>query len=149
MLSVGSGEVVMYFYFNLIFEDVQLLTYSSSSVLSEQLLRTGKGDTVIGISFPRYSLMTVDALEYAHDKGADVIAITDSALSPLVQHADCALFAESDTASFVDSLVAPMSLINALVVAAGMHRREQLRQVFDDLERIWDKYAVYRKADNL
>lgn len=137
----------LYFYFNLIFEDVQLLTSSSSSVLSERLLRAGKGDAVIGISFPRYSLMTVDALEYAHDKGADVIAITDSALSPLARHADCALFAESDTASFVDSLVAPMSLINALVVAAGMHRRTQLHRVFDDLERIWDKYEVYRKAE--
>ncbi len=139
----------LYYYFNLIFEDVQLLTSSSSSVLSEQLLRAQKGDTVIGISFPRYSRMTVDALEYAHEKGADVIAITDSAVSPLTQHADCALFAESDTASFVDSLVAPMSLINALVVAAGMHRREALRQVFDDLERIWDKYEVYRKAETL
>lgn len=139
----------LYFYFNLIFDDVCLLTSSSSTVLSEQLLRAGKEDTVIGISFPRYSLMTVDALEYAHEKGADVIAITDSALSPLVQHADCTLFAESDTASFVDSLVAPMSLINALVVAAGMHRKEQLRRVFDDLERIWDKYEVYRKAEQL
>ncbi|MBE6936851.1 MAG: MurR/RpiR family transcriptional regulator [Ruminococcaceae bacterium] len=138
----------LYFYFNLIFDDVRILTSSSSSVLSEQLLRAEKGDAVIGISFPRYSRMTVDALEYAHSRGADVIAITDSPVSPLQQHADCALYAESDTASFVDSLVAPMSLINALVVAAGMHRREALRQVFGDLENIWDKYEVYRKTEN-
>ncbi len=108
-----------------------------------------KGDTIVGISFPRYSRMTVDALAYAHGKGADVIAITDAPVSPLVQHADCALFAESDTASFVDSLVAPMSLINAPVVAAGMHRREALRRVFGDLEDIWDKYEVYRKTETL
>lgn len=139
----------LYFYFNLIFEDVKLLTSSSSSVLSEQLLRAKRGDAIIGISFPRYSRMTVDALAYAHGKGADVIAITDSPVSPLVQHADCALYAESGTASFVDSLVAPMSLINALVVATGMHRREALRQVFGDLEGIWDKYEVYRKAETL
>ena len=139
----------LYFYFNLIFEDVKLLTSSSSSVLSEQLLRAKRGDAIIGISFPRYSRMTVDALAYAHGKGADVIAITVSPVSPLVQHADCALYAESDTASFVDSLVAPMSLINALVVATGMHRREALRQVFGDLEGIWDKYEVYRKAETL
>lgn len=138
----------LYFYFNLIFDDVRLLTSSSSSVLSEQLLRAEKGDAVIGISFPRYSRMTVDALEYAHSRGADVIAITDSPVSPLEQHADCALYAESDTASFVDSLVAPLSLINALVVATGMHRREALRQVFGDLENIWDKYEVYRKTEN-
>lgn len=136
----------MFFYFNLIFEDVKLLTSSSSSVLSEQLLRAGSEDAVIGISFPRYSRMTVDALAYAREKGADVIAITDSALSPLVAQSDCTLYAESDTASFVDSLVAPMSLINALVVAVGMHRRDALRKVFADLEDIFDKYEVYRKA---
>jgi DNA-binding MurR/RpiR family transcriptional regulator len=145
--SASALAEFLYFYFNLIFGDVTLLTSSSSNVLSEQLLRTGKGDTVIGISFPRYSRMTVDALEYAHGKGADVIAITDSPVSPLVPYADCALYAESDTASFVDSLVAPMSLLNALVVAAGIHRRESLKKVFEDLESIWDKYEIYRKAE--
>ena len=126
----------LYFYFNLIFEDVKLLTSSSSGVLSGAL-RANKGDTIIGISFPRYSRMTVDAGVRAWQGRGRDRAITDSPrLAALVQHADCAL-PRATRPRLSDSLVAPMSLINALVVAAGMHRREALRQVFGDLEGIW------------
>ncbi len=136
----------LYFYFNLIFENVKLISGSSTNAV-EQLLHATKDDLVMCISFPRYSRTTVDAVEYAKSKGASVVAITDSPMSPISGHADCALFAMSDTASFVDSLVAPMSLINALVVAVGMHRRKELMRVFEDLEKIWDRYSVYRALD--
>jgi len=139
----------MYFYFNLIFEDVKLISGSSMNAVPEELVHAQENDCVICISFPRYSRTTVDAVEYASSKGASVIAITDGPMSPITAHASCSLFAMSDTASFVDSLVAPMSLINALVVAVGMHRREELMRVFGDLELIWDHYSVYRAADEV
>ena len=104
---------------------------------------------LLGISFPRYSKRTVRALEYARDNGAKVLAITDSMDSPLAQCADCTLVARSDMASFVDSLVAPLSLINALIVAIGLKRSEQISETFAKLERIWDEYDVYEKSDEL
>ncbi len=136
----------LYFYFNLIFENVKLIAGSSTNAV-EQLLHASPEDLVICISFPRYSRTTVDAVEYTKSKGVSVIAITDSPMSPISDRADCSLYAMSDTASFVDSLVAPMSLINALVVAVGMHRRKELVRVFGDLEKIWDRYSVYRAVE--
>lgn len=139
----------LYYYFNLMFNDVRLLTTASSGALPEQMHWAGENDMVIGISFPRYSRMTVEAMEYARERGAVVTAITDSQMSPLVRYSDFALCAKSDTASFVDSLVAPMSLLNALVIAAGMHKRETLTKVFGELESIWDEYSIYRLDEEL
>lgn len=133
------------FYFNLMFENVRLVHTTSVSEMFEQIMGIREGDLVIGISFPRYSRRTVQALQYAHDQHAEVIALTDSKLSPLTKIADYALLARSDMASFVDSLVAPLSVINALIVALGMRRQEKVTETFERLEQIWEAYNVYEK----
>ena len=102
---------------------------------------------IIGISFPRYSKRTVKAMQYAKDRGATVVGITDSGASPLAEIADHTLMAKSDMASFVDSLVAPLSLVNALIVAVSRKKSEELSGTFSKLEKIWDEYEVYEKTD--
>ena len=131
------------FYFNLIFDNIVLVHTTSASEIFEQLLRVGPEDVVIGISFPRYSSRTVKAMRFAKDRGANVIALTDSEASPLAEAATETLLAKSDMASFVDSLVAPLSLVNALIVAVGRRRNEDVEQFFADLEQIWSEYGVY------
>ena len=111
----------------------------------EQILRVDEKDVVIGISFPRYSKRTVRALNFASDRGATVIALTDSITSPLAPYASILLIAQSDMASYVDSLVAPMSLINALIVGVTLKKRNEVEQVFLELEQIWEEYKVYDK----
>ncbi len=135
------------FYFNLMFSNVKLVQTASTGEMFEQILRVNERDVMIAISFPRYSKRTTKALSFAHDNGATVVAITDSVSSPLVQYADYFLQARSDMASFVDSLVAPLSLINALVVAVGLKKTDELKSTFDKLEKIWDAYEVYEKAE--
>lgn len=135
------------FYFNMMLPDVAVANANSSSELFEQILRIGEGDVIIGISFPRYSKRTVKAMDYAKRKGATVLAITDSQASPLVEIADHALLARSDMASFVDSLAAPLSLVNALIVAVSRKKSAELEATFSALERIWDEYEVYEKSD--
>mgnify|MGYP001096362616 CR=1 FL=1 len=132
-------------YFNIIFENVRLVDTTSSSEMFEQIMRIGMGDVIIGISFPRYSKRSAKALAYARNMGAKIVAITDSPSSPIAEHADFFLQARSDMASFVDSLVAPLSLINALIVAVGLRKRDEIKQIFDRLEGIWDEYDVYQK----
>ncbi len=134
------------YYMNLIFPYVKLVGSSSTSEMFEQILRIDKNDVVIGFSFPRYSKQTINALKYARDNGAGVIAFTDSKNSPMVKYADNVLIAQSDMASFVDSLVAPLSLINALIVAVSMNKKEKLSNNFKKLEDIWEKYDVYEKS---
>ena len=127
ILGVRSASAIVSFlgfYFNLIFENV-----------------------VIGVSFPRYSSRTVKAMQFARDQGAVVVAITDSEASPLAAIANHALLAKSDMASFVDSLVAPLSMVNALIVAVGRRKNEDLSRTFETLERIWDEYEVYEKVE--
>lgn len=114
----------------------------------EQLIRVGEGDVVIGVSFPRYSRRTVQALRFARDRKAKVIAITDSVTSPLAESASHTLLAKSDMASFVDSLVAPLSLVNALIVAVSRKKKEDLSHTFETLEEIWDEYEVYEKVEH-
>lgn len=135
------------FYFNMMFENVVVTHTNSSSELFEQILRIGEGDVLIGISFPRYSKRTVKAMNYAKDQGATVIAITDSETAPSAQIADHTLLAKSDMASFVDSLVAPLSLVNALIVAVSREKEEELAGTFGKLEQIWDEYEVYEKTE--
>lgn len=113
---------------NLMFEDVCLLTTNSSSELFEQMVRIGKEDVIIGISFPRYSMRTLKALEFANNRSAKVITITDSIHSPMNLYSSCNLIADSDMASIVDSLVAPLSVINALIVALCMKSRVLLQR---------------------
>jgi len=150
ILGVRSASALasfLGFYFNLIFENVVIVHTSSVSEVFEQILRVGEGDIVIGISFPRYSQRTVRAMHFAHDRRATVVAITDGSTSPLASIADHALLAKSDMASFVDSLVAPLSLVNALIMAVGRKKNEDLSKTFETLERIWDEYEVYEKAE--
>ena len=150
ILGVRSSNALstfLAFYFNLILEDVRHVQTSLASEMFEQLLRVGPEDVVIGISFPRYSTRTVRAMEFARDQGATVVAITDSELSPLADTAACRLLAKSDMASFVDSLVAPLSLINALIVAVGRKKGAETEAIFGRLERIWDEYQVYEKVE--
>ena len=151
ILGVRSSSALasfLGFYFNLLFENVTLVHTNSVSEIFEQVLRIGPGDVLFGISFPRYSKRTLSAMKYARDRGARVIALTDSQLSPLARVADHVLLARSDMASFVDSLVAPLSVIYALIVAVGMSRRDEIEQTFNKLERIWEEYDVYEKPED-
>lgn len=130
------------FYLNIILQNVKVVSYGISDVF-EQMISVGEGDLVIGIGFPRYAAKTIDALEFSRDRGAKVVALTDSLLSPLATKADYTLIAQSNMASFVDSLVAPLSVINALIIAVGMREKENISDVFANLEQIWQNYNVY------
>lgn len=150
ILGVRSAAAIasfLGFYFTLIFNNVTIIHTTSSSEVFEQLLHIGPEDVILGISFPRYSRRTVKAMQFAHDRGAEAIAITDSAVSPLAPYSTITLLAKSDMASFVDSLVAPLSLVNALIVAIGRKKNDDLSQTFESLERIWEEYEVYEKVD--
>lgn len=135
------------YYFRLIFDNVQIVNTTSETEIYEQMLRVSESDAVIGISFPRYSKRAVKAMSFASDRGARVIALTDSQISPLAQYSDYLLLARSDMASVVDSLVAPLSLINALIVATALRKKDEVSETFKQLEKIWDEYNVYEKVD--
>jgi len=141
--SCASLASFLGFYFNLMFDNVKLIHTNSVSEMFEQMLRIGPEDIVIGISFPRYSKRTLKAVEFAKSRDARVITITDSILSPMNEYTDLCLLARSDMASLVDSLVAPMSVINALIVALSLKKKDQMSQSFDELEKIWKEYEVY------
>lgn len=144
--SAALAAFVRY-YLNYMLDDVRLVTSASESEVFEAIVRISPEDVLLGISFPRYSAAASHAMEYAHDAGAVTIALTDTASSPLAQNADYLLAAKSDMVSFVDSLVAPMSVINALLVAVASRRRAEATETFDKLEDIWDVYHVYEKND--
>ncbi|MDD3277436.1 MAG: MurR/RpiR family transcriptional regulator [Lachnospiraceae bacterium] len=131
------------FYLNLIFDNVRLLRTSSSSEIFEQMIRIDEKDVIIGISFPRYSMRTLKAMEFANNRSAKVITITDSIHSPMNLYSSCNLIARSDMASIVDSLVAPLSVINSLVVALCMKKQKQVMNTLETMEEIWDEYQVY------
>ena len=135
------------FYLNLIFDHVRLLNTNSSSELFEQMIRIGEEDVMIGISFPRYSMRTLKALEFANNRNAKVITLTDSIHSPMNLYSSCNLIARSDMASIVDSLVAPLSVINALVVALCMRKQKEVVATLESLEKIWDEYQVYNNDE--
>lgn len=135
------------FYLNMIRGDVYLLDSTSTSETFEQMLRINEKDAVIGISFPRYSMRTLKAMEMANDKNAKVITITDTIHSPMCLYSSCNLLARSDMVSIVDSLVAPLSLINALVVALCLKKPEEVRKNLESLEHAWDNYQVYLKDE--
>lgn len=135
------------FYFNLMFDDVILLQTNSSSELFEQMVRINKEDVIIGISFPRYSMRTLKAMEFANNRSAKVITLTDSVHSPMNLYSSCNLIAKSDMASIVDSLVAPLSVINALIVALCMKKQDEVATTLEMLEDIWDEYQVYENDE--
>ena len=131
------------FYLNLICENVITVNANGSSEIFEQLIRINEEDVIIGISFPRYSMRTLKALEFASNRKAKVITLTDSIHSPITLYSSCNLIARSDMVSIVDSLVAPLSVINALVVALCMKKQEDVITTLETLEKIWDEYQVY------
>ena len=135
------------FYLNLVLEDVRILQSSNSSELFEQMLRIGEKDVIIGISFPRYSMRTLKALEFAHNRGAQVVTLTDSSNSPMNLYSSCSLLAKSDMASIVDSLVAPLSVINALIAALCMKKQTDVVHTLETLEKIWGEYQIYNKDE--
>ena len=135
------------FYLNLVCDGVVAVNTSSPSEIFEQMLRINEEDAIIGISFPRYSMRTLKALEYASNRKAKVITLTDSVHSPMTLYSSCNLIARSDMASIVDSLVAPLSVVNALVVALCMKKQKEVITTLETLEEIWDEYQVYNKDE--
>ncbi len=133
----------LHFYLQMIRPDVILLGTTSVSEMFEQMIRIDEKDCIIGISFPRYSMRTLKALEFANDRNAKVITITDSVHSPMNLYSSCNLLARSDMVSIVDSLVAPLSVINALVVALCLKRPVEVKENLENLEKAWNNYQVY------
>lgn len=138
----------MNFYLKMVYDNVVLITSASSSEEFENIFKIRKEDVCIAISFPRYSKQVVTTLEYAKEKSAKIIAVTDSDSSPIAPLATYLLKAKSNMASFTDSLVAPLSLINALIVEATIGKRDEVLGTFAELESIWDKYDVYDKTED-
>ncbi len=130
------------FYLNMILDNVRIVGYGVSDIF-EQTLRVTENDLVIGISFPRYSNRTIEALRYIKEQNVKIIGITDTVFSPLNEICNYTLTAKSNMASFVDSLVAPLSLINAIIVAVGMREKDEITKYFNKLENIWERYNIY------
>lgn len=145
--SCAPLAAFMAFYFNLMFENVTLLQTNNSSELFEQMVRISKDDVIIGISFPRYSMRTLKAMEFANNRNAKVITLTDSVHSPMNLYSSCNLIARSDMASIVDSLVAPLSVINALIVALCMKKQGEVAKTLETLEDVWNEYQVYENDE--
>ena len=151
LLGVRSSSFLagyLNFYFHLIFKNVTLVQNFSAGEIFEQMLHIGPGDVLVGISFPRYSKMTENAVHFACDRGADVIAITDSRMSPLYQFASAALLVSSDMIAMVDSMAAPLSLLNALIVAVGRQKKEEISNTYSDLEKVWSRYNIFGKTED-
>lgn len=151
ILGVRSSSFVagyLNFYMHLLFENVTLVQSNAAGEIFEQLLRVGPGDVMIAISFPRYSNVTMNTVKFAQDRGATIIAITDNMLSPVYQLSDAALLAPCEMISFVDSMVAPLSLVNALLIAVGYRLGTDVSRTFAELEDIWNAYGVFGKVDD-
>ena len=129
----------------MIFDNIRLIDTTAGSELFQQMMSVGEGDVMVAISFPRYSKRVIKAVEFARRAGADVIALTDSSDSPIAPSAQQVLVAQSDMASYVDSLVAPLSLLNAIIVAVSRAKEDYVRERLEKLEHIWDEYDVYDK----
>ena len=146
--SVAPLANFLGYYLNYMFNNVHVISGSSAGEMFERIVGVNSEDVVIAFSFPRYSASTTKGAKYCRSAGATVIGITDSKLSPLGQCSDRVLIAKSDMVSLVDSIVAPLSLVNALIVAIAAQREQELTQTFANLERIWDEYDVYEKREN-
>ena len=144
----SSATLAGFLHYNLqmVFDNLTLVQTTSGNEMLEQIMRVGEEDVVIAISFPRYSKRIIKAVEFAKKNGADVVALTDRATSPIAKEADQLLTANSDMASFVDSLVAPLSIINAIIASVTKKKREEITERLKKLEEIWDEYDVYDKG---
>lgn len=150
ILGVRSSSFLagyLNFYFHLLFKNVIFVQNTAAGEIYEQMIHIGPGDVLLGISFPRYSKMVIHAVEMAHERGADVVAITDSQMSPLYPLATEALLVGCDAISFVDSMAAPLSLLNALILAVGRERMEDASHTFMEMEKLWEKYSIFGKAE--
>ena len=150
ILGVRSSATLagfMYYNLQMLFDNLTLVQTTSGNEMLEQIMRIDEGDVMFAISFPRYSNRIIKAVEFAGKKGANVIALTDSETSPIARGASQLLLANSDMASFVDSLVAPLSIINAIIVSVAKKKKEELTVRLKNLEEIWDEYDVYDKND--
>ena len=143
--SVAPLANFLGYYLNYMFNNVHVVSGFSAGEMFEKIVGVTSEDVVIAFSFPRYSSSTIKGAQYCRSAGATVIGFTDSRLSPLGQCCDYALIAKSDMVSLVDSLVAPLSIVNALIVAIAARREKEISQTFANLERIWDEYNVYEK----
>lgn len=143
--SVAPLASFLGYYLNFMFDNVRIITASGASEVFERLVGLTSEDVVIAFSFPRYSAATVKGAQYSRATGATVIGVTDSQLSPLGQHCDKVIVAKSDMVSLVDSIVAPLSVINALIVALAAGQEQTLKRTFDALEQVWEEYNVYEK----
>ena len=151
ILGVRSSSFVagyLNFYMHLLCENVTLVQSNAAGEIFEQLFRIGPEDVMLAISFPRYSKVTMNTVKFAQDRGASIIAITDNELSPVYQMSDAALLAPCEMISFVDSMVAPLSLINALLVALAHRMGTDVSTTFAELEDIWNEYGVFGKMDD-
>ncbi len=135
------------YYLSQILEDVRVISTNNASEIFEQMIHLNEQDVVIGISFPRYSMRTLKAMEFANDRKAKIITITDSQHSPINLYSSCTLLAKSDMASIVDSLVAPLSVINALIVAICLERKDKVMDSLSEMEKLWEEYQVYNRDD--
>ena len=146
----SSAALAGFLNYNLkmIFDNVKFVGTTSGSEMFEEIMGITSEDVMIAISFPRYSKRIINAVDYAKHAGADVIALTDSNMSPIAAQASQVLIAESDMASFVDSLVAPLSIVNAIVVAVARAKKDELNVRLRRLEEIWDEYDVYDKTQS-
>lgn len=150
IIGVRSASALASFfgyYLQYMFERIHIITSSATGEVLEQLINVRAGDAVVAFSFPRYSSSTVQAVAHCHNVGAKVIGITNSMVSPLAEHCDGVLVAKSDMVSIVDSLTAPLSLVNALIVALAAEKEEALHSTFDKLEQIWQEHHIYEKRD--
>ena len=150
-MGVRSSSVLanfMHYYFSLIFDNVRLISSTTGSEMFEQIVGVNSRDAVIAFSFPRYSATTLKTAQYCHSTGATVIAVTDSKRSSLAQCSDHVLVAKSDMVSLVDSLVAPLSVVNALIVAIAAKKEKELSKTFQELEHVWSEYNIYEKQDD-
>ncbi len=148
LIGVRSAAVLVNFlgyYLNYMFDNIHIVTASGESEMFEKLVNVSREDVVIAFSFPRYSASTLKGVQYCRSIGAKIVGITNSNLSPLAQTSDYVLVAKSDMVSLVDSLVAPLSVVNALIVALSSGRETELAKTFDTLERVWEEYHVYEK----
>lgn len=137
----------LHFYLHMICSEITLLNSTNHSEIFEQMMRISDRDVLIGISFPRYSMRTLKAMELANSRNARIIAITDSIYSPMNLYSSCRLLAKSDLSSVVDSLVAPLSIINALVMALYMERQDEVLANMELVEQLWEDYQIYSKDE--
>lgn len=134
------------YYLNLIHDNVKVITYGVGDIY-EDIIKAKRGDLVIGISFPRYSSKTYEIMKYLKDKGLNIVGITDNERSPITRLSNNYLIAKSNIISFVDTLVAPLSLMNAIIIGVGLSNKDKIKEVFNELEHLWEQYEIYAHED--